>query len=238
MTRDAFAARLFVDGPLEPGAARILDEGRAHYLRHVLRQDEGARIALLDGVSGEYAGRLTGFAKKSATVDVGERLRPFARSSDVWLCFAPIRQARMDFLIEKATELGAARLVPVLTQRGQVNRVNLERLQAQVREAAEQCERLDLPPVTEPVALRELLATWPTGRVLYAALERRDAAPLSAASGPAALLVGPEGGLDQAEVRLLEAQPFVRPVSLGPMILRAETAAIAGLSLLLAGARR
>lgn len=238
MTHDPFAARLFVDGPLQAGGTVILDEARAHYLRHVLRLGEGARIALLDGASGEYAGRLTAFAKKAATVDVGERVRPFAPSSDAWLCFAPIRQARMDVLIEKAVELGAARLVPVLMQRGQVNRVNLERLQAQVREAAEQCERLDLPPVMEPVALRELLAAWPADRVMYAALERREAAPLSAAAGPTALLVGPEGGFDQAEVSLLEAQSFVRPVSLGPMILRAETAAIAGLSLLLAGARR
>jgi 16S rRNA (uracil1498-N3)-methyltransferase len=163
---------------------------------------------------------------------LGARLRPQAAELDLWLAFAPLKRDATDLVAEKATELGVAALLPVLTARTVAARVNLDRLAAIATAAAEQCERLTVPRLAPPVALAALLADWPAERVLVAALERQGAPPVRRPAGPAALLVGPEGGFTGAELDLLRRHPFVVSAGLGPRILRAETAAIAGLALL------
>lgn len=232
----ATVARLHVDAELFPGAEIPLEAGQAHHLLHVLRLQAGAELRIFNGRSPEFSAHLAIPGKGRAAAVVGPSLRPFVAAPDLWLAFSPIRQARMDMLVEKATELGAAALLPVLTRRTQVRQVNLPKIAAQAREAAEQSERLDLPRIMPPQDLSALLAGWPAGRPLFACLERSDAPSLVAAigSGPvvAGLLVGPEGGFAPEEQAALLAHPAVRPVSLGPRILRAETAAIAGLSVL------
>jgi 16S rRNA (uracil1498-N3)-methyltransferase len=156
---------------------------------------------------------------------------------DLWLLFAPIKRGRIDWLVEKATELGAARLVPVMTQRTIVERLNLDRLRAHAIEAAEQCERTALPELAEPVRLAALLRDWPAGRALYFADEAGGGASLAdSAPGPAAILIGPEGGFTDEERAAIAAVPDARPVSLGPRILRADTAAIASISVWMAAA--
>lgn len=233
----ADAARLFVDADLSPEAEIALDDAAAHYLRHVLRLGQGAGLKLFNGRDGEFSARIAALPKRGAVLAVESRLRPFQSAPDIWLCFAPLRQGRMEILIEKATELNAARLVPLLTQHGQVRQVNTARLQAIAREAAEQCERLDLPEMAPLTELGALLDGWDASRRLYAAIEREAAPMLLAAlqkhdmSVPAALLIGPEGGFAAEERALLLRHAGVQPVSLGHTILRAETAAIAALAL-------
>jgi len=232
----ASMARLYVSADLAPGAEPVLDEAAAHYLRHVLRLSDGAELRLFNGRDGEFAARLIAAGKRDAKLAVGERMRAFQPPRDLWLCFAPIRQGRIEFIIEKATELGAARLVPVLTQRCQVRQINATRLEAHAREAAEQCERLDLPAIAPLTPLNDLLAAWPGERRLFACLERREAPRLLQAvqalpaGAPLALLIGPEGGFAPEEAERLAGRPFVTAVSLGDTILRAETAALAALA--------
>lgn len=229
-------ARLYVTADLKPGADLALDEAAAHYLRHVLRLEPGAAVVLFNGRDGEFAATLSVAAKRETRVAVGDCLRPFQPPRDIWLCFAPIRQGRIEFIIEKATELGAARLLPVLTKRCQVRQVNAQRLEAHAREAAEQCERLDVPPLAPLQTLDAMLSTWPQERRLFACLERDAATPLLVAlqalpaAAALAMLVGPEGGFAPEEAAMLKAKAFVTPVSLGEGILRAETAALAALA--------
>ncbi len=232
----ASLARLYVTADLTPGADLALDAAAAHYLRHVLRLESGAAVALFNGRDGEFAATLSVAGKRETRVAVGDCLRPFQAPRDIWLCFAPIRQGRIEFIIEKATELGVARLLPVLTKRCQVRQVNAQRLEAHAREAAEQCERLDVPPLAPLQPLDAMLNAWPQERRLFACLERETATPLLAAlqalpaAAPLAMLVGPEGGFAPEEAALLKAKAFVTPVSLGEGILRAETAALAALA--------
>lgn len=232
----AATARLYIPADLTLGAEIPLPEDQAHYLRHVLRQDVGAPVLLFNGRDGEWLAEIARFGKRDGSLHVRERTRTQQSGPDIWLLFAPIRQGRLETIVEKATELGAARILPVLTRRCQVRQVNDTRLQANAREAAEQCERLDLPQIAPLAELSAVLASWPQGRPLYVCLERADARPLagSAQPGPMALLVGPEGGFAPEEAAWLTELPFVVPVSLGPRILRAETAAIAGMALLAA----
>lgn len=237
----ASMARLYVSVDLAPGAEPALDEAAAHYLRHVLRLSDGAELRLFNGRDGEFAARLIATGKRDAKVAVGACVRAYQPPRDLWLCFAPIRQGRIEFIIEKATELGAAKLVPVLTQRCQVRQINATRLEAHAREAAEQCERLDLPSLAPLTPLGDLLAAWPAERRLLACLERRETAPklLQVVQAlpmgtPLALLIGPEGGFTPEEAERLVARPFVTAVSLGDAILRAETAALAALAVVTA----
>lgn len=230
--------RLFVEEPLAEGAVIGLDHARAHYLRSVLRLAPGAAIALFNGRDGAWRARLEGLGKGWASLQVESLLQPQAPEPDLWLCFAPIKRARLDFLAEKATELGASRLQPVMTQHTIVTRVNGERLAANAREAAEQCERLSVPEVRAPAKLTELLAGWPAERRLYLCAEAGAARPIAEAllaaaqepPRPAAFMTGPEGGFSPAELDALANQSFVVPVGLGPRILRADTAAIAALA--------
>lgn len=212
----------------------------AHHLVTVLRTRAGARVALFNGRDGEWAARLTEAGRKAAELEVEDRLRPQAAEADLWLVFAPVKRAATGLIAEKATELGASRLVPLRTRRTVAGRVRTERLEAIAREAAEQCGRLSLPEIAEPVLLEALLARWPGGRRLFFCDEAGGAQPLLAAAigedgeagGGRALLVGPEGGFEAVERAALWDHPACRPVSLGPTILRAETAAIAALAVL------
>ncbi|HTO83741.1 MAG TPA: 16S rRNA (uracil(1498)-N(3))-methyltransferase [Methylomirabilota bacterium] len=232
------APRLFVDADLRAGAAIRLADERAHYLRHVLRLEPGAPVDLFNGRDGEWRSALAAVAKGQATLTVERQLRPQTAGPDLWLVFAPIKRAPLDLVAAKATELGIAALQPVMTQHTAVDRVNLERLRAIAIEAAEQCERLDVPHVRDVVTLGELLAGWSPGRRLLLCAESGAAAPIAealgsqadAAAAPWAVLIGPEGGFARSELDALRKLPFVMPVGLGPRILRADTAALAALA--------
>jgi 16S rRNA (uracil1498-N3)-methyltransferase len=228
-------ARLFVAADLATGRTVPLDTRAAHYLRDVLRLGPGAEVALFNGRDGEYAARLVSQGKRDVALEVRARRRAQPIEPDVWLLFAPVKRARIDLIVEKATELGVTRLTPVLTRRTHVARVNVDRLRAIAIEAAEQCERLAVPAVDAPAALDAVLACWPTERTLFAADESGAAAALGAAlagraAGPWALLVGPEGGFAPAELDALRQFQFVTPVGLGPRVLRADTAVTAALA--------
>ncbi|MGZ8998982.1 MAG: 16S rRNA (uracil(1498)-N(3))-methyltransferase [Allosphingosinicella sp.] len=228
--------RLFVDEPLEAGKILRLEGPAANYLGAVLRLQAKAQVKLFDDRSGEWLAEIAEAGKRKLTLVVGERFRPREPVPDLWLLFAPLKRGRIDWLVEKATELGVARLQPVMTRRTIVDRLNLERLRAHAIEAAEQCERTALPELSEPEKLETLLAAWPQNRTLYFA-DETGGDPFSApASGPAAILIGPEGGFTAEEREAIRALPQARPVSLGPRILRAETAAIAAISLWMAAA--
>jgi 16S rRNA (uracil1498-N3)-methyltransferase len=231
------ATRLYVAADLAAGLAVELAPAQAHQLRNVLRLAPGAAVALFNGRDGEFLGRIEALGKGRAVVTVAERSRGQTAESCLCLAFAPIKRARLDALVEKATELGVAALQPVWTARTQVERVNLERLRAIAIEAAEQSERLAVPIVHEPVTLSALLAQWPSQRRLILCDESGRAPPIAEAlrqqpSAPqdATLMVGPEGGFTESELDALAKLPFVTPVGLGPRVLRADTACLAALA--------
>jgi len=227
--------RLFVSVPLHAGATVIASPAQAHHLGTVLRRGEGDAVRLFNGEDGEWAARIAGLRRDRCVLEVGTGLRGQAPEADVWLAFAPLKRDATDLVAEKATELGAAALLPVITGRTVAARVNLDRMAAIATAAAEQCERLTVPRIAAPVSLPALLAEWPAGRVLVAALERQGAPPVPDLAGrPAGLLIGPEGGFTDAELDLLARRSFVVAAGLGPRILRAETAAIVGLARLVA----
>jgi len=221
--------RLFVRHPLSGGVAVDLDGAQANYLGNVLRLGVGAELLVFDGESGEWLARIVEAGKKRMALTVELRTREPETIPDVRLAFAPVKRAQTDWLVEKATELGAARLQPVMTQRTVAERVKLERLQAIAIEAAEQCGRTRLPEIMEPVTLKQLLTT--SDRRLYFADETGgEPAAHAFAAGPATILIGPEGGFTEEERALVRAAPGSMPISLGPRILRAETAALAALA--------
>jgi 16S rRNA (uracil1498-N3)-methyltransferase len=230
--------RLFVEPPLAPGARRI--EGpQAHYLLSVMRAKPGDPIRLFDDATGEWLAIVSAVAKRDLTLDVTERLAEREPVPDLWLCFAPLKKGPIDWLAEKACELGAARLVPVVTRRTVVETPKLERLRATMIEAAEQCGRTALPELAETVKLPALLRDWPAGRALFFADELGGtpaAEAMRAHAGPAAILIGPEGGFDDAEREAIRAHPRAVGIGLGPRILRAETAAAAALAIWMAAA--
>lgn len=235
------AARLYVEAGLSPGVAVGLSAGQAHYLKSVLRLCAGRRVLLFNGRDGEWLAELTDLHKTGGDASALSRRREQMPEPDLWLLFAPIKGDRVDFVAEKATELGVARLQPVMTRYTVVGRVNVERLRARAMEAAEQCERLTVPAVLEPRPLPEVLDFWPRERRLFACAEAGPARPLADAlseqvghsgrSAPCGLLVGPEGGFSPDELDLLAELAFVTAVGLGPRLLRADTAAIAALAL-------
>lgn len=231
----ASTPRLFVDQPLGPDAAASVDGPAAHYLLHVMRLKAGDPVLLFDGRSGEWLARIENPGKRAATLRIERQTRALESVPDLWLCFAPVKKARLDWIIEKATELGVARLQPVITERTIVERVKRERIEAQIVEACEQCGRTALPELGDAVKLPELLRKWPADRALLFA-DETGGMPLAetSAPAPAAILTGPEGGFTARERDLLLAMPAVRRVTLGPRILRAETAAIAAASLWMA----
>jgi 16S rRNA (uracil1498-N3)-methyltransferase len=233
------AMRLFVEADLSAGIEATLNEAQAHYLRHVMRREEGAPLLLFNGRDGEWQARLSLRGKKAAVAEIGERMREQAAEPDVWLCFAPVKRARIDYIAEKATELGVAVLQPVITRHTNVERVNVERLHANAVEAAEQTERLSVPEVRTPIDLMRLLADWPAGRRLLMCDETGGGPPIGEALGgldaearaaPWAIVIGPEGGFADAELAALRRMKDVMAVGLGPRILRADTAALAALA--------
>ncbi|HEY0626575.1 MAG TPA: 16S rRNA (uracil(1498)-N(3))-methyltransferase [Allosphingosinicella sp.] len=229
--------RLYVEQPLSEGETLTLDGAAANYLGAVLRLQAGDQVKLFDDRTGEWLAGVAEAGKRRVSLRVVHHLREREAVPDFWLLFAPIKKGRIDWIVEKATELGAARLVPVLTQRTIVNRVNIDRLRAHAVEAAEQCERTALPELAEPQKLQALLTSWPAERTLFFADENGGEPLLQvAAEGPAAILIGPEGGFTGEERAAIRALPQARAVSLGPRILRAETAALAALSLWMAAA--
>ncbi len=217
--------------------ALTLEQQQANYLAAVLRLAPGAQVKLFDNRTGEWLAQITEAGRKRVSLRLVRHLRPREPVPDLWLLFAPIKRGRIDWLVEKATELGAARLVPVITRRTVVDRVKDERLLSHAIEAAEQCDRTALPELGEPQKLDAMLRAWPPERGLIFADEKGGTSMLQAlAPGPAAILIGPEGGFTDEERDLIRAVPQAVPVSLGPRILRADTAAIAALSLWMAAA--
>jgi 16S rRNA (uracil1498-N3)-methyltransferase len=226
--------RLFVRQPLGEVTQIELDAGQANYLGNVMRLGPGAELLVFDGSSGEWLARIAEAGKKRMTLAVERRTREPEAMPDVWLAFAPVKRAQTDWLVEKATELGVARLIPVMTQRTVAERVKLERLESIAIEAAEQCGRTRLPEIAEPVTLKQLLAARDERRLYFA--DEGGGAPVGSAfqPGPALILTGPEGGFTDEERAAIRAAPNSIAVSLGPRILRAETAALAALAAFMA----
>jgi len=241
--------RLFVDVDLSAGNVFAAAEPQAHYLLRVMRLGEGAPLVIFNGRDGEWRAEISTIQGKKCQIRCIEQTRPQTAGSDLWLLFAPLKtKARMSYAVEKATELGVARLLPVTTSRTQTDRIKTERLQATVTEAAEQTERLDVPQVEAPQSLAGMFENWDPSRQLIFADESGDndvrvwddqpgrGAPLAAAlrengKAKAAILIGPEGGFAPEERAILRSQDFVMPVTLGPRILRAETAVVSALTI-------
>jgi 16S rRNA (uracil1498-N3)-methyltransferase len=231
--------RLFVETLLSDGLELPVAGPQAHYLISVMRMKVGSPVKLFDNVSGEWLAEAAMIGKRDLILRVTGHLRPREIVPDIWLLAAPIKKARIDLVAEKACELGVARYQPVITRRTVIERLNLERLRSHMVEAAEQCGRTALPELAEPVKLQALLRSWPEDRILYFADEGGGtpfAGPAAACTEPAAILIGPEGGFDDEERASIRALPQVVPISLGPRILRAETAAIAALAIWMANA--
>lgn len=228
--------RLHVDQPLGPGQAVALDEAQANYLFSVMRLAPGAMLRLFNGRDGEWLARVAEAGKRRGIALAEMQSAPQRNPPDLWLLFAPVRKERTAFVVEKAVELGVARLCPVMTRYTNAERLRVEKERAHAVEAAEQCGATFVPPVDEPRPLDRVLADWPAGRRLFFADETmagqgagwaEDIAP----GTPSAILIGPEGGFSPDERDRLRAHPATVPMGLGPRILRAETAAVAALVL-------
>lgn len=233
---DFAATRLFVDAPLQAGAGIALDRNQANYLGNVLRLRAGDRIAVFNGRDGEWSATLAQAGRKGLGLAVGERLRQQPEPAQLTLLFAPLKHARLDYMVQKAVEMGVSRLVPVMTRRTQASRVNRERMQANVVEAAEQCGILSIPRCDDAMPLEAALAALPAGTLLvFCDEEAPVAGPIAALGqrnhhGPIAVVVGPEGGFAPEERQVLKARQDTLALSLGPRILRADTAAVAALA--------
>jgi 16S rRNA (uracil1498-N3)-methyltransferase len=228
--------RLFVTAPLVSGGEIALDPAQAHYLINVMRCKAGDEVLVFNGIDGEWRASVAGNGRKSAKLTIGKLERPQTEGPDLHYVFAPLKRARLDYMVQKATELGVSRLIPVLTRRTNAERINETRLRANAVEAAEQCGILRVPDIEPPEKLPKLLETWDRERLLIFADEQAPiASPLAALTAQKnrslAVLIGPEGGFETDERALLLKQPFVLPISLGPRIMRADTAAVASLSL-------
>lgn len=240
--------RLYLDAPLSPGASAALSEGQSHYLQNVMRRSEGDAVAVFNARDGEFVGVIEALGKRRALILLKTRTRAPQAEPDLWLLFAAVKRDAVDLIAEKATELGASRLQPITTERTNAARVNGERLTAIATEAAEQCGRLSVPEIAPLKQLTALIDEWPQDRQLMFCDEAGDAlgeewggregraAPAldalrNAAAGKWAILIGPEGGFSPAEREKVRAAPFVTPVTLGPRILRADTAAFAAMTL-------
>ena len=224
--------RLHAEGPLAPGVELALTPAQAHHIGHVLRRAPGAALLAFNATDGEFAAELTALRKDRGALRLGERLRAPAPEPELVALLAALKREAMDWAVEKATELGATRIQPVLTRRCVAGHSNTERLSAIARAAAEQCERLSVPLLGEARPLHAVLDGWANGPLIVAA-ERREARPLhdilETLTAPCGFLVGPEGGFERAELDDLARRPFVSLATLGPRILRAETALVAGL---------
>lgn len=226
--------RLYIDHPLAQGEMAPLSRDQAHYLSGVMRRGVGDAVRVFDGRAGEFAAEIAEIGKRGGVLQVGGRTRPLQLPPDLWLLFAPIKKARTDFIVEKAAELGAARICPVQTDHTNAERIRQDRLQAHAVEAAEQCGGTFVPPVAGLTRLSAWLDAWPDERRLMFCDETlADGTPqiLPDLAGPWAVLIGPEGGFSEAERSRLRGMAGAHPVSLGPRVLRADTAAVAALTL-------
>ena len=228
--------RLYVEHPLGAGQRLALNKDQSHYLFAVMRQPLGARIAVFNGADGEWLAEVSKANKRNGELVLLSQRGPQLSPPDLWLLFAPIKKARTDFIVEKAAEMGASRIVPVQTDFTNADRIRQDRLQAHAVEAAEQCGATFVPEVVDLAKLSRVLGEWPEGRKLMFCDEALTgeagaiAALRAAGEGPWAILIGPEGGFSDAERASLRGQAFAHPVSLGPRILRADTAAVAALT--------
>jgi len=227
--------RLYIDHPLLDGGDVVLDKNQSNYLINVLRMGVGAELLVFNGKDGEWRAVLEGASKKAASLKVKEQTRPQPENSTLNYYFAPLKHARLDYMVQKAVEMGAGRLCPVFTDHTQVNRLNLERMWANAVEAAEQCGILAIPIVEEPTKLQSLIDGWPNGDALIFCDESDEGDnPIILLQNVTArnvgVLIGPEGGFSEGERALLKAQTFVKTIPLGPRILRADTAAVAALA--------
>ena len=233
---ERIATRLYIPDALAEGASVPLGAAQAHRLRNVLRLDPGAAVAAFNARDGEWCCTIAEIGRNAGALTVGECLRPPAPETDLWLVFAPVKRVRLDWLVEKATELGCSALLPVWTARTQAERLNLARLTALAVAAAEQSERLSVPQIRAPERLDRVIAAWPASRPLFFCDETGGGRPIAeplarlGASGAAALLIGPEGGFDATELDALGKLTKVTRVGLGPRVLRAETAALAAVA--------
>lgn len=228
--------RLFIEAPLGGGATITCSPEQANYLLNVLRLGAGAEILVFNGAAGEWRARIAEASKRRCSLSCLDQVRPQRDGPDVHYLFAPLKHARLDYMVQKATELGVAHLQPVLTHRTIASRVNVERMRANAIEAAEQCGVLRVPTVSEPAKLGTVLARWDSRRrIVFCDESAEVASPIAALSGiergPLAVLIGPEGGFDTQERAMLHEKPYAVPISLGPRIMRADTAAVAALAL-------
>jgi 16S rRNA (uracil1498-N3)-methyltransferase len=237
---DFRSPRLHLQVPLGPGLRVRLEPAQAHYLAHVLRVSPGRRVLVFNGRDGEWAAMLAMSGRKTAELELIVQTRPQTAAGDLHYAFAPLKHARLDYMVQKAVEMGAGRLTPVLTRHTQVARVNLDRMHANAVEAAEQCGILTLPVIEAPVALDRFLAALAPGRLLVFCDEDAPVSdPVAALAAQVAggrptaatVLIGPEGGFAAEERAMLLARPAVVQLALGPRILRADTAAVAALAL-------
>ena len=233
---EKIATRLYLPASLAEGGAAVLDAAQTHRLRHVLRLGPGALVAGFNARDGEFLCRVVELGRNGGLLAVERRLREATPELDLWLIFAPIKRLRLDWLVEKGTELGVAVFIPVMTARTQPERINIDRLSAHAIAAAEQSERLSVPDMRPAALLASVLASWSPERRLIVCDETGRGAPIVEAladfppHAPAALLIGPEGGFAETELDALRNLPFVTAVGLGPRVLRAETAALAALA--------
>ena len=230
------SVRLFIASDLAAGATHDCDAAQTNYLAAVLRLDAGAELLVFNGRDGEWLAEIAEAGRRICRLLARKRVRPQTSGPDLHYLFAPLKRSRLDYMVQKATELGVSRLQPVMTRRTQAERVNLERMRANAIEAAEQCGVLAIPDVGEPEKLERVLAAWDPARRLVFCDEAADlGSPLDAlgalAPGPVAVLIGPEGGFTIEEREGLRRLPFVTALSLGPRIMRADTAAVAALAL-------
>ncbi len=235
MTEEIAKIRIFHSGDLIIGTELPLNEENSHYLSNVMRLQIGDNVSVFNGVDGEFLCRIKNSSKKQVIAEVLKQTQPFKDVPDIWLLFAPVKKDKTDFIIEKAVELGVKKILPIITARTIVEKVKIERYQAQAKEAAEQCRRLEIPDILPEQKLEKLLSNWPQERRLFfmdESLQGKNVAQVFAEEKgkPSAILVGPEGGFTTEEMQNLRQHPSVCSVSLGPRILRAETAVAAALS--------
>lgn len=236
MARGNTKIRLFVEDALAAGASVAPDRDQVHYLHAVMRQEAGGEVILFNGRDGEWLARIELMNKRNAVLICIELTAEQTEPPDLWLMFAPIKKARTDFIVEKATEMGARRIMPVMTRHTNAERVREDRLAAHCREAAEQCGLLSVPEVAPVTRLDKVLDGWdPARRIMFCDETMDHGAAMTALQeagpGPWAVLIGPEGGFAPDEVARLHGLQHALPVSLGPRILRADTAAVAALTL-------
>jgi 16S rRNA (uracil1498-N3)-methyltransferase len=231
MTATHKIPRLYITAPLSAAGTVSLEQEQTHYLRNVMRLSEGAQLRLFNGKDGEWRGTIIAITKKATQIELTEQLKAQPpQAQDITLLFAPIKKQRLDTLIEKAVELGVIKLIPVITEHTENRNIKPERINAQIIEAAEQCERLDIPTLEPATALKHIITLWPqkyTDIPILGCAERMDGAPhLRDIANPQAFLIGPEGGFSTDEYTLLQKNQYIQPIHLGERILRAETAAL------------